>query len=136
MDLNIRKFPDEVAKEAKIQAIDLGVTLQEWVVAAVRFALTNETRFRDFATMPGAGMVDGRPKKGRDSRVVRVTREGHGASAEAPAATVGSSPTPATKVPICNRCDAPAPRDPKNPKYFKCSGQCRRQLDEWEVKWI
>lgn len=49
MDLNIRKFPDEVAKEAKIQAIDLGLKLQEWVVAAVKFALTSEARFREFA---------------------------------------------------------------------------------------
>lgn len=68
MDLNIRKFPDEVAKEAKIQAIDLGLKLQEWVVAAVRFALTNETRFRDFAKEAQNGV----PQKASLSRLSRT----------------------------------------------------------------
>lgn len=49
MDLNIREFPDDVAKQAKIEALDIGLLLRDWVVAAVRFALTNEVRFRDFA---------------------------------------------------------------------------------------
>lgn len=56
MDLNIRDFPDVLAKDAKVGAIDRGLSLREFVIRTIQFALVNAVQFGNFVK---EGQFDG-----------------------------------------------------------------------------
>ena len=40
MDLNIRNVPEDVVRDAKVKALEEGVSLREWVIILLRASLS------------------------------------------------------------------------------------------------
>lgn len=101
MDLNIRDFDEELGQALKVEAARAGKTLKELVTDKLSSGIV----------LQGAGT-------GRQTTQVGSGPSGSrraDVTAEAPRATVGSSPTPATKL---------AGHDTKSCRVYRC-GQCK-----------